>query len=751
MAVLSAANITLLDERGTNLARVADIVLGSRISKLDSDGTYTGTLGEAVVAIGGTGGVAANDIVYVSGSSGTSRVVLKADADAIATMRNLYYAKEAIAEGASGYVYKRGLMTAQNTNAATVGDPVYADTATAGGWTLTKPSGAADIIVEIGIVTVRSTTVGVIDVDIGAGVLEFDIHSLTGLGAAPAIGDFLAISDESTAGDPHRYITIQELFNGIAGATAFTGAIVPATDQVFIDDAGVVKRATFQVLMDGVEDLVATDVTFVPGTDKLLVSDAGVAVNVTYQVLMNGVNDLTALAAAPALTDSVLVDDAGVAKKLTVQYLFDAAFTLAADTVASGDYFMLLEAGGVAKLESINDLATFLAGTGLAANSGVLSVSPTESASADVVPTTDSILILDADDSNIQKQESVQHFLDSVDDLVAFTGAIAPAADKVLFLDAGVAKVATYQVFMNGVANLTALAAAPALTDNVLIDDAGTAKSLTVQYLLDAVASLAADTVADGDYFLLSEAGGVSKLEAIADLATLFAGAGLTATNSVIAVDGVTDAMLSSKMVKRPARKAWGALYMTGISVDEEILTVGARTYGVDIAKNGVAASDVDVEVDNTTADELVTKFAAAINGDGTAICSAVADTTNDILFIYADTAGAAGNALALVEGFTNGTVSAATLVDGADAAVGAVVAFRHTITTTEAAGGAATAIRIDTGLTSIQSVHLSWEDAGVITACVCPVVVSAGILTITEGTAWGNGDILNILVVGTE
>jgi len=537
MAVLTAANIALLNARGTALARVPDIVLGSRLQLLDSDGTYTGTLGEAVVAVGGVGGIAANDIVYVSGSSGTSRLVLPADADAIATMRNLYYAKAAIVAGASGYVYKRGLMTAQNTNAATVGDPVYADTTTAGGWTLTKPSGAADIIVEIGIVTVKSSTVGVIDVDIGAGVLEFDVHSLTGLGAAPAIDDRLVISDENVAGDPHLYITVQELFNGIAGTTSFTGAVVKDTDQLFLDDAGVVKRTTFQVLMNGIEDLTGTDVTFVKDTDTLLVSDGGVAVNVTYQVLMNGVNDLTAVGAAPALTDSVLLDDAGVAKKLTVQNLFDGAFTLAADNVQTGDFFMLLESGGVAKLESISDLGDFMAGTGLSASGGVLAVSPTESAAADVVPTTDAMLFLDSTDSNIQKQESIQHFLDSVDDLVAFTGVVAPAADKLLYLDAGVAKVATAQVLFDGVDDLTALAAAPALTDKVLLGDAGTAKSLTIQYLLDGVAGLAADTVADGDSFLLSESGGVSKLEAIADLATLFAGTGLTAASSVIGVD----------------------------------------------------------------------------------------------------------------------------------------------------------------------------------------------------------------------
>lgn len=220
-----------------------------------------------------------------------------------------------------------------------------------------------------------------------------------------------------------------------------------------------------------------------------------------------------------------------------------------------------------------------------------------------------------------------------------------------------------------------------------------------------------------------------------------------------IAAGAVEDAMLSSSLVKRPAVQSNAALQMTGVGVDQEIITLNGRVYELDTDSTPDSGGDVLVDVSGgVSADQTIAALVTAINGDDTAVMSAVGDSTNDIMFLYADTAGVAGNSLTTTEGFTNGTMSAATMVDGSDAAVGAVVAFRHTVTANEASGGAASALRFDSGLSSIEAVHVSIEDAGVDTALGATVTVSGGVLTLVEGTpAWATSDIINVIIVGTE
>ncbi len=208
---------------------------------------------------------------------------------------------------------------------------------------------------------------------------------------------------------------------------------------------------------------------------------------------------------------------------------------------------------------------------------------------------------------------------------------------------------------------------------------------------------------------------------------------------------------LSSAICTRPAVKAWGAIDFTGRPADDELLTIGGRKYEMD-SDGDFPQSGGDVQVDlsgNATVDEDITDIAAAINGDGSATVSAVADTTNDVLWLYAKTAGASGSSTTVTEGLSNATARAATLRDGADAALAALVNIRHTITAADAAAGH---LRIDTGLTSIDGVYLSFEDSGVEAESAVTVGVSGGVLTLDEGAAaWADGDILNILAIGTE
>ena len=79
-----------------------------------------------------------------------------------------------------------------------------------------------------------------------------------------------------------------------------------------------------------------------------------------------------------------------------------------------------------------------------------------------------------------------------------------------------------------------------AAADELLYSDGGTVKKIGLDNFVELSPALATeDAIANGDYilFLDGSATGNMNKEAVHDLATLFAGSGLTATNSVIAVD----------------------------------------------------------------------------------------------------------------------------------------------------------------------------------------------------------------------
>src|SRR6266851_3663480 len=75
----------------------------------------------------------------------------------------------AITNGSAGPVGLHFSLTAQNTNAATAGDPVYLGT-TAGGYTMTTPSATAGYYQVVGRVAVKSASVGLVDFNILSGV-----------------------------------------------------------------------------------------------------------------------------------------------------------------------------------------------------------------------------------------------------------------------------------------------------------------------------------------------------------------------------------------------------------------------------------------------------------------------------------------------------------------------------------------------------------------------------------------------------
>ena len=90
------------------------------------------------------------------------------------------------------------------------------------------------------------------------------------------------------------------------------------------------------------------------------------------------------------------------------------------------------------------------------------------------------------------------------------------------------------------ISSQTEITSGLAAADELLYSDGGTVKKIGLDNFVELAPTLATeDAIANGDYILFLDGGASGNMnkEAVHDLATLFAGSGLTATNSVIAVD----------------------------------------------------------------------------------------------------------------------------------------------------------------------------------------------------------------------
>ena len=258
-----------------------------------------------------------------------------------------------------------------------------------------------------------------------------------------------------------------------------------------------------------------------------------------------------------------------------------------ADTAlaVASDSFYFLDGDGLMKRDTMADYATAIAGGGIAASSGVLSVDLNE-LSAGAIASGDSFAFVDANDSNANKKETVDDLatLFAGDGLsaasavlaVAVSGAVHVASDKVSISgsvagnglgytggvdsisglkvnvddtgieinadslrlkDSGVTAAKLNDDVISGQTELNqgALAAA----DELMISDGGTLKKFGADSLAKDLLALTTEAaIADGDYLMFLDGSGTgeTKKEALADVATLFAGDGLTAASSVLAV-----------------------------------------------------------------------------------------------------------------------------------------------------------------------------------------------------------------------
>lgn len=207
-------------------------------------------------------------------------------------------------------------------------------------------------------------------------------------------------------------------------------------------------------------------------------------------------------------------------------------------------------------------------------------------------------------------------------------------------------------------------------------------------------------------------------------------------------------------LAKRINVAAASGIYMDAQANDADTITINGRVYEFDPGDDGIAG---DVEIDtngNANIDDDIDDAVAAINGDGSAEVTAVADTANDIIWIYAGTAGTAGNSLTLAESTSEARMKVmdSTLADGFDEAVGVCHTIKHTVTANEASIGA---LAVHHGLTSIESLSVQALDGGAggdLTTPDVSVTDSGGVLILGEGSSpsWATGDIFYVTIIGT-
>ena len=254
-----------------------------------------------------------------------------------------------------------------------------------------------------------------------------------------------------------------------------------------------------------------------------------------------------------------------------------AGVAAAAAAVANDDLYFL-DSDGLMKKESFADYATAIAGDGLAASAGVLSVSLTELTEAAVNVAADSLIFIDAD-GTVTRRDT---FVDYAAALVASEPGFASTGGKLQF-------------------------------------DPN---------------SLQAASIASGDSMILIDADGsnIPKKETIDDIATLFAGVGLSAASAVLALDlneltaavvnvgadsiAIIDADDSNNSKKESIADLVSAMAGGGLSASNGVLSTQAGAVAIVGDANATLAEGMNAGNVNFTADRTWTLPAAPSEGD---------------------------------------------------------------------------------------------------------------------------------------
>jgi len=239
--------ISVADGAPTIVAPIAPTMLGQGLVQ-ETDGS----LSHGIEIYNETvGTLAAGTLVYLSSYTGTSGVkVVKADADA--NIPATHVVKDAILPSTTGLVYERALVTDLNTNGRTIGDAVYLDSTTAGGYTYSAPSGPDQVVQQVGAVKVVSATVGEIEfwpsiADVKKiGSSYFQPSSVD----AGAVGFTIATHGADNTGSSGASATSSDG----ASATSSDGAVATASGTASISVGGNADSGTASISVGGNAD-----------------------------------------------------------------------------------------------------------------------------------------------------------------------------------------------------------------------------------------------------------------------------------------------------------------------------------------------------------------------------------------------------------------------------------------------------------------------------------------------------------------
>ena len=182
-----------------------------------------------------------------------------------------------------------------------------------------------------------------------------------------------------------------------------TGDIQGVTAGIGLSGGGTSGTVTLNLDINGIST--ALDDSSFDDDDVFAIYDttAGDIKKITFQHMMEYATD-------PTRNGGIAASTAGKIR-LDFNNLLAADINPAEDFIAFSDESI---GGDPTRKESIADFMTQIAGTGIAASSGVLSVDLNEVDPADVDVANDSVLIIDANASNATKKESIADFVSGI-------------------------------------------------------------------------------------------------------------------------------------------------------------------------------------------------------------------------------------------------------------------------------------------------------------------------------------------------
>ena len=360
---------------------------------------------------------------------------------------------------------------------------------------------------------------------------SMDLNELSAA-AVDVANDSIAIIDANDSNGSKKE-SIADLVTGIAGdgLAASSGVL-----SVGVDDATVELNSDALRVKDGGIDADAL-ATSVAGDGLTGGGGSALAVQVSGSVVI--------------ASDKVGLSGSVAGDGLTFAGGKDSISSLALDisefsdvAVASGDKFLMLDSNGSThQLESVDDIASFMAGDGLAASSGVLAVGVDD---ATIELNSDALRIKDGGvDADALASSVAGNGLAggagtalSLDLNELSAAAVAVGADSIAIIDAD-----DNSSKKEAIADLVTAMAGDGLaaSSGVLAVQVGTNKGLA---LTSDKLEITGSAVAD-DTFMFFDADGSVKEESFADYATAIAGAGLGATSGALRLANATNGGLS--------------------------------------------------------------------------------------------------------------------------------------------------------------------------------------------------------------